>query len=313
MGCANIAQRLIIPNIRKSSRFEVVAVASRNLQKARAFANQFNCVALEGYQALLNMQEIDTVYMPLPTSLHYEWITKALEAKKHILCEKSFAMNFPEAKEIIEMATRQKLVVFENFMFPYHLQIEFVKSKINSGEIGQLRLFRSTFGFPPFEIDNNIRYKKILGGGALLDAGAYTLMAAQLFMGSEQKIESAILNNLGNEVDFQGAIQLVNENQLVSQLAFGFDNFYQNTIELWGTGGKITMERAFTAGSGYCPKIVIEKQGVKDEVSLPEDNQCFKILEDFADAIEKGEYDAKYNQILNQAYLINQINDYAKK
>lgn len=313
MGCADIARRIIIPNIIQCDRFELVAVASRSYAKAQSYSKQFYCDALEGYQTLLDRQDIDTIYIPLPTALHHEWIIKSLKAGKHVFSEKSIALNYQETLEIIEVAKKQKLVVFENFMFMYHSQIEFIKTKIAEGKVGTLRLFRSSFGFPPFDEKNNIRYKKELGGGSLLDAGSYTLMAAQLFLGDEQNIKSAVLNDLGNNVDFQGAIQLENKDHVVSQLAFGFDNFYQNTIELWGTSGKITIERAFTAPSGFSPKVIIEKQGIKEEIVLPHDNQCAKILFALAEAINSNSYDIKYKQILNQALLINQVNDYAKR
>jgi len=312
LGCADIANRLVIPNMILSGNYDVVAFASRDYNKAILFKNKFGGIAVKDYQALIERDDIDAVYIPLPPGLHYEWIIKALNAKKHVFSEKSITTNYNETKNIISLARTEKLVVFENFMFPFHSQFEFVKEKIANGAIGIIKLLRSSFGFPIFNAETNIRYKKKLGGGALFDAGAYTLMAAQLFLGSEQKIIGATLINNGKEVDFQGAVMLRNNAGIVSQLAFGFDNFYQNNIELWGSTGKLTVMRAFTAGPGFMPEIIIEQQNKYEKFILNADNHSIKILNAFYNAICNNNYDIQYKQILNQSNLMTNIKEYAK-
>jgi len=312
MGCADIAKRLVIPNLIASKKFEIAAIASRSLSKAQEMTNKFGGKPVEGYQQLLDLQEIDCVYIPLPTGLHHEWIIKSLKAGKHVFSEKSIALNSSEVREIIDLAKTNKLCVFENFMFPYHTQIEFVKEKIEQGMIGELRLLRSLFGFPVFNKKDNIRYKKDLGGGALLDCGAYALMAAQTFLGKKQKVLSSSLNSAENEVDFHGSITLLNENNIISQLSFGFDNYYQNNIELWGSSGKIIIHRAFTAGPNHIPEISIEKQGVKSTFSLPSDNHFLKIIDEFYFSILNN-YSSKYDEILNQSILLTNAYNLAHK
>ncbi|RZK25176.1 MAG: Gfo/Idh/MocA family oxidoreductase, partial [Flavobacterium sp.] len=285
LGCANVAKRLFIPNLLSSGLFNLVAVASRLPEKASHFSSLFNCEGLTGYSELLLRSDIQAIYIPLPTGLHFEWATKALLAGKHIIVEKSFSTKFFETKQIIELAKEKNLCVFENFMFVYHSQFDFVTKKISEGTIGDIRLLRSSFGFPPFDTNSNIRYQKDIGGGALLDAGAYTLMASQFFLGSNQEVLACSLENLNYQVDFQGSIMLKSSNGVVSQLAFGFDNFYQNNIELWGSKGKLIIERAFTAGPGYAPRILIEKENERNEYILPPDNHFHKILKRFYECI----------------------------
>ncbi|MDD2200123.1 MAG: Gfo/Idh/MocA family oxidoreductase [Bacteroidales bacterium] len=307
IGCASIAERLVIPNFIASGLFNVTHVASRTAEKANSFANKFNCKAIIGYDNLISIEELDAIYIPLPTGMHYEWVKKALVAGKHIFVEKSFTQSFNEAEELINIAIDNDLCIFENFMFPYHSQIKFVKKLIDDNTIGNIKLLRSCFGFPPFNAENNIRYKSNLGGGALLDAGAYTLMAAQLFLGLKQQVICSNLEKEDSDVDFQGSILLKNENNICSQLAFGFDNFYQNNIELWGSTGKITIERAFTAGPGFSPNITIEKQGCKKVQTLPPDNHFMKIMKDFHSCITSGNFNKKFQQLLNQSRLINVV------
>lgn len=309
LGCANIAERMMIPAILNSEHFELVAVASRTEDKGRKFALQFQCDFVVGYDKLLEL-DIDAVYIPLPTGLHYEWIMKSLKAGKHVIAEKSIATNLQEVEDIIELAKIKRLCVHENFMFQYHSQIDFVKVKL--AEIRKLKLFRSSFGFPKFSERSNFRYNKKLGGGVLLDAGAYTIKASQLFLGLEQEVDFAYLNNEGNEVDFQGSVILRNKDNIISQLAFGFDNFYQNKIELWGHSGKITMNRAFTAGPGFMPTILLEKQGVTAEYQLPVDNHFIKSVAIFAKNIKENNF-IEHEKILKQAILLDKVKRYGKK
>jgi len=297
LGCANIARRSVIPAIKSMEQFELIAIASRTLSKANDFAAQFDCSPIEGYDELLSTKDIDAVYIPLPTGMHLEWITKSLEAGKHVLCEKSLVENYSEAQQIIKLAKEKKLLIAENFMFPFHSQQAYVKTLLAEGEIGELRNFRSSFGFPPFADKNNIRYQKELGGGALLDAGTYPTKAAQMILGNELTVLSAHLyidKNL--DVDLWGSALLKSEDQnITAQLSFGFDNFYQCNYEIWGSKGKITVHRSFTAGPGFMPTITIEKQGISTTQTLKADNHFINLLENF----------------YNKSKLLTQIKDHA--
>lgn len=307
LGCADIANRLVIPNIIQTDKFDVVAVASRSMEKAIEFSKKFNCEPVEGYENLVSRKDIDAIYIPLPTGMHYEWIINSLKAGKHVLCEKALAIDINETLSIIALAREKKLCVFENFMFVFHSQFDFVKQQIKRDVIGDIRLLRSSFGFPPFNVDSNIRYKKELGGGALLDAGAYTTMAVHFLLGEKQQVLSSSLEEGNWEVDFQGSAMFKNETGIISQVAFGFDNFYQNNIELWGSKGKMTIERAFTAGPGFMPKVIIETQNNKTEIILPADNHFQKLLEKFAECIVTNQYDFLFEQIICQSRLLTEI------
>jgi len=130
LGCADIAKRLIIPNMIKSGLYEIVAVASRSKEKAQEFAGLFNCEPIIGYENLLSRKDIEAIYVPLPTGMHYEWIIKGLNAGKHIFAEKSLANEYTEVKAIVDLAIQKNLCVFENFMFVFHSQFDAVKSVI---------------------------------------------------------------------------------------------------------------------------------------------------------------------------------------
>jgi len=310
LGCANIAKRSIIPAIKEIPEFELIAIASRTMVKAEEFACQFNCEAIEGYQKLLNRKDIDVIYMPLPTGLHEEWVIKALEAGKHIFIEKSLAMSYRSAQKMVDLAKEKGLLIMENFMFLYHNQHNFVKELINRGEIGEIRCFRSSFGFPPLNSEN-FRYNARLGGGALLDAAAYTIRASQLFLGNNLSVEAATLNNESSEVDLYGGAYLKAENGLFAEVAFGFDNFYQCNYEIWGSKGKIIAQRAFTPGEDFRPTITVEQQGEVSNNKIDAENHFVTILKEFKRCVIENDVESKYEEILNQSRLLQELRDKA--
>ncbi len=306
LGCANIAKRSVVPAILTIPEFELIAIASRTKEKAEEFASLFNCEAITGYQELLDRKDIDVIYMPLPTGLHEEWVMKALEAKKHILIEKSLAMNFDSAKKMVAKAKQEELLIMENFMFIYHGQHQFVKELINKGAIGEIRCFRSSFGFPPLPNDN-FRYNKELGGGSLLDAAAYTVRASQLFLGNDLNVKAANLNYKDSEVDIYGGAYLKSQSGAFSEVAFGFDNFYQCNYEIWGSKGKITAQRAFTPGENFKPIITLEQQGEIFNYEVDAENHFVNLLQEFKRCVIENDKENKYNEILNQSRLLEEL------
>lgn len=310
LGCASIAKRSVIPAIKSIAEFELVAIASRTKEKAANFAEEFECDAVVGYQELIDRKDIDVIYMPLPTGLHEEWVVKALEAGKHIHIEKSLAMNYDSAKRMVELAREKGLLIMENFMFIYHQQHQFVKGLIAQGEIGEVRCFRSSFGFPPLEKDN-FRYNSELGGGALLDAAAYTVRVSQYFLGNDIKVEAATLNTMNTEVDLFGGAYLKAPNGMFAEVAVGFDNFYQCNYEIWGSKGKIISQRAFTPGVDFKPTITLEQQGDNINYEIGAENHFVNILNEFKRCVLENDFESKYNEILNQSRLLQELKDKA--
>ena len=308
MGCASIAQRLVIPAINSlPGQFELVAVASRTSEKASAIASQFNTEAITGYANLLDRSDIEAIYMPLPTGLHKEWITKSLQAGKHVFAEKSFAMNYAEASMLAEMAKEKNLLLMENFMFRHHAQHKWVWQQLKEKTIGDIRLFRSQFGFPPLD-RNSFRYDPLAGGGSLLDAAAYTVKASQWFLGNQLEVTSAILYmDAEKQVDIYGNASLINERGVVAQVSFGFDNFYQCNYEFWGSTGRIFADRAFTPKPTENPFMLLEKQGDQKKIEMPADNHFARILESFYNSIVSGNHQVHIDEIVNQARLLTNI------
>jgi predicted dehydrogenase len=311
LGCAAIAERSLIPAIVDLTElFQLSGISSRTEDKANKFAKLFNTKAYVGYQQALDDKTINAVYIPLPNSLHNEWVEKALKAGKHVLVEKSLACTYDQAVELNELAREYNLALVENFQFRFHSQLAYIQEVLKKGTIGEIRCIRSSFGFPGLSSENDIRYQTDLGGGALLDAGAYPVKIVQIFMGNDIEVKAANLNNISDkEVDIWGGAYLKQRNgDLFAEIAFGFQHFYQCNIEIWGSKGKLISNRIFTAGNNVKPQIEIETQDGKQNITLPEDKHFYNMLVYFSNVINNNNLKEKeYIENINQARLIHEI------
>ena len=158
LGCANIALRSIIPAIKNLKEyFMLEGIASRNPEKANKYALINNTKAFLSYQDLLDHDGLEAIYIPLPNALHAQWIEKALNRGLHVIAEKSLGCSFNEVKRLNDIAGQSDLALFENFQFRFHPQLKVIQELIANNEIGELRGVRSSFGFPPFPDQNDIR------------------------------------------------------------------------------------------------------------------------------------------------------------
>ena len=156
IGCANIADKYVLPALLQSANFNIVGIASRNKEKADDFAVKYRTKGYHSYENLLENPLLQAVYIPLPNSMHYEWISKSLEIGLHVLVEKSMACSYPDVLKLNNLAKEKNLVLIENFQFRFHSQLKYIKNLVDDGALGELRSLRSSFGFPPFQDKKNI-------------------------------------------------------------------------------------------------------------------------------------------------------------
>ena len=300
LGNANIARRSLIPAFTAHPAFEVMGVASRSGDIS--------------YADLLARKDVDLIYCPLPTGLHYEWVKRALEAGKHVLCEKSLACTYAEVQDLVDTARRNWRFLMESFQFRFHAQNLYVKELLARKAIGEIRQMTVRFGIPPFpEGAKNIRYSKELGGGALLDNGAYTVKCTTYLFGRENvRVLAAVHGGetslLGN-VDLTGAMMLT-VGGIPVQTAYGFDHFYQNGYEIWGKDGRISTVRAFTAREDFAAPVILETRAGK-EVKAFCDDHFARLLDYLAKMIPLGNYEEECEECLTQAKLLEDVHDCA--
>jgi predicted dehydrogenase len=191
LGAARITPTALITPARHVPEVEVAAVAARDRTRAEAFARKHGVPRVHAsYDALLADPDVDAIYNPLPNSLHAEWTIKALEAGKHVLCEKPFTSNAREAEEVAAAAERSGLVVMEAFHYRYHPLAEKMRDIVQSGRLGQLRRIEVWMHIP-LPSRKDIRYQLALAGGATMDLGAYTVHIARLLAGAEPSVTAA--------------------------------------------------------------------------------------------------------------------------
>ena len=315
LGTAAIAKRSLIPAIRDlPTYFNLIGVASRDKNKAANIARTLKKDAFFGYESIINDPKLDAIYIPLPNSLHYKWVNEALDRNINVLVEKSLACSLEEVVFLNQKAKVQNLVLIENFQFRFHKQLQVIQDLVNSGEIGELRSLNISFGFPPFADEDNIRYKTELGGGALLDAGAYTLKIAQIFLGPNIDVlcASSHICKKDNIDLYGGGFLKEKQGSKFANIAFGFDNHYQCRIELWGSLGKITADRIFTAPPDLDVPIILEKKDSTQNISVSRCNHFVEMLLYFNQLIQtKGNLGVEYEQNINQARLIDEFKKFS--
>lgn len=261
------------------------AVIDKERQKAQTFVEHYGGKIYEGYKTLITSPEIDVVYLPLPPALHFRWAKLALECGKHAYVEKPFTTSLSDTLTLLTLAKEKKLAVHENYMFVYHQQLQVIKELIASGEIGKVRQYRVSFGFPRRAV-GDFRYNKALGGGALLDAGGYCMKYASWLLGDTARLLCASSYHEPEfDVDIFGSCTMENAEGTVVQMSFGMDCDYKCELEAWGSTGTLTTGRILTAPDGLEPEMIIKHNQEYSTRKLPADNAFEKSIRRFYDCV----------------------------
>ncbi len=288
LSTANINRRLI-PAIRESARGEMVAVASRSLASAEAYAAKWQIPQpFASYEAMLASDAVDAVYVSLPNHLHAEWSIKAMQQGKHVLCEKPFALTLAEVDEMTAVSQQTGSVLTEAFMYRHHPQTKIVGEWVRNGRLGRITLVRSVFNYA-MASQENVRLVPDWGGGCLWDVGVYPLSLAQFIMRSPpQRVSgSQWLGESGVDEIFSGQLQYANGG--VAQISSSFCTPWHTFAEIIGTEGRITINRPFTGhNDGQRKLLFYPKDGEPEEIPVPEKSLYLGEVEDMHGAILDG-------------------------
>jgi predicted dehydrogenase len=247
LSTASISGRSILPAARASERGRVVAVASRDGARAEAYARENDISrAFGSYDELLADPEIDAVYIPLPNSLHAEWAIRAVEAGKHVLCEKPFSPSAAEVSAAFDAADANGVLLMEAFMYRHHPQTARAAALVSSGAIGDPRFVRTILAFPGvrFFRADNIRFDPGLAGGALMDVGSYCVSGARLVGGEPVRVHGTqVLGPTGADLSFAGTLEF--EGGLLAQFECGFTSHVRSELEVIGTEGRLLVRQPY--------------------------------------------------------------------
>ncbi len=259
----------------------VVAVASRDRARAEAYAREHGIERAHGsYEALLEDPEVEAVYVPLPNSMHVPWSIRALEAGKHVLCEKPLTRRAAEAEEAFAAAERAGRLLAEGFMWRHHPQVARLRALLDQGAIGRLRLVRAGFSFPIADA-GDIRMTSALDGGSLMDVGCYCLSATRVVAGAEPERVSGeqVIGGDGVDVAFSAVLRFPAD--VVGQFDCGFAVAKRGELEVAGDGGTILLRDPW---HGRAPAIELRRDGEVEDVPVEPANPYALELADFARA-----------------------------
>ena len=284
LSTAKINRALIKP-LNASKRTRLLAVASRSISSAEAYAREWNIPRAHGsYEALLADPEIDVIYNSLPNHLHAEWTIKALRAGKHVLCEKPFALTLAEVDAMSQAAHETGKVLAEAFMYLHHAQTLKIKEIVDSGVLGKLQLIKGAFTFT-LTREGNYRWMEEMGGGSIWDVGCYPISFARMIVGAEpvEVFGWQLTGQGGSDESFFGQMRFKDEVHM--QFDCGFRSPSRSFIEIVGTDATLNIPDPF-------------KPGRKNEIYLNHNNemQTIKIK---GDELYSGEVEDICDAILN--------------
>jgi len=250
LSTARINSALLDP-IRQAERSELVGVASRDLAKAEAYAKERGIPKAYGsYEAMLADPEIDVIYNPLPNSLHCEWMVKAAEAGKHVLCEKPIVTTLAELDQVEAAAKANDVTIFEAFMYLHHPQTLQVREMIQKGQLGSLQQINSWFHFylPP-ENSQNIRLSKGLSGGSAWDVGVYPNSMAIVMAGVGAPVEvwaDQVIGETGVDVALRAQMRFANG--VIAQISSSFRTPFREAAFIVGDQGLVNIVKPWKPG-----------------------------------------------------------------
>ena len=290
LGAANIAVRQVIPATQQSPLCSVVAIASRDYEKARAAADTLGIPRAYGsYQELINDPDVEAIYNPLPNHLHVPWTIRAAERGKHVLCEKPIARSAAEAEQLREVRQRTGVQIAEAFMVRTHPQWTAVRDLITSGRIGDLRLINGHFTYfrrDPADVRSNPEW----GGGALLDIGCYPITMSRWLFGEEPiEVVGQLEFDPDMHVDRVGSA-LLRFPSGQAAFTFGGQVALHQQMKMFGTRGHIAIDVPFNPPPGLPTRVVVDDGrdlvgSGSEEFAFPPVNQYTLQATRFAEAV----------------------------
>jgi xylose dehydrogenase (NAD/NADP) len=246
LSTARINQ-LVLEAAAESDRAEVIAVASRNGTRAETYAREHGIERAHGsYEALLEDTDVEAVYISLPNSMHAPWTLRALEAGKHVLCEKPFSRRLHEVEEAFDRAESAGLVLSEGFMWRHHPQAAKLAQLVAEGAIGRLRMVRAAFSFQLAAVHgaDDARFDPVLDGGALMDVGCYCVNAIRFLGGEPERVQGEqVVGESGVDVVFAGTLSLADD--VVAHFDCGFVIPRRSELEVVGEAGSLFTDNPF--------------------------------------------------------------------
>lgn len=297
LGCSGIGKSRTIPGLLSCENAELYAIAGRNEEKLKVYAEPFAPKKLyTDYQALLDDENVDAVYLPLPNGIHMEWVKKAAAAGKHILCEKPMALTEEQVREMFAAAKEHGVLLEEAYAYRHAQLVQKVKEIVDSGAIGRIRYLESKHS--TFDTNRSgIRYQKGNGGGAVYDVTCYNVSLASYLFGKDPE-DMSVYCGFDKEtgVDVSDAVMLRYEEGVTAMLYAGLDAYRRGCYSILGETGRIDVDHKFNSSgvchirvsTGACPQGAEYVDETTTEYTIWVDDNYKKEIELFSDAVLNG-------------------------
>ncbi|MBT9386155.1 Gfo/Idh/MocA family oxidoreductase [Pseudooceanicola sp. CBS1P-1] len=294
LGCAGIGRKAVLPAMRASALCQPLAIASRDIDRARATARDFAIPEARGsYQEILDDPRIEAVYIPLPNHLHVDWTIRALEAGKDVLCEKPLALTGAEAARVAETAERTGRRVTEAFMTRHHPQWQTALALVQEGRIGTLNAIQCLFSYANADPEN-VRNRADIGGGGLYDIGCYAIDSARYFFGAEPERVCALADLdpvFGTDRLTSGLMGFAGGRH--ASFTVATQSSLAQSLVLLGSTGRIVLDAPFNCPPDHAARLVIDPgqdlAGTGREVlTLPATDQYRAQLDAFVTALRRN-------------------------
>jgi D-xylose 1-dehydrogenase (NADP+, D-xylono-1,5-lactone-forming) len=278
--------RKVIPGMRASDKAELMAVASRDQRRAEEYAREWEIDRAYGsYQALLDDDDVDAVYISLPNTLHCDWSIRAVEAGKHVLCEKPMSRHVGDVESAFDAAEKNGRILMEAFMYRHNPQTARLRQLVDDGAIGDVRLVRSCFSYSLYDADN-IRLRTDVEGGSLMDVGCYCVSGSRLLAGEpEQLYGQQFVGPSGTDWVFSGTMRFTGD--VLAQFDCGTALPERDELEAIGESGSLFLDDPW-----HCVEPVIElrRDGELERIEVEHADSYRLEIENLSDAI-KGSAD----------------------
>jgi D-xylose 1-dehydrogenase (NADP+, D-xylono-1,5-lactone-forming) len=290
LGTATIAMEHVIPAISAARNAEIIAIASRDLKRAKGAAERL-CIprAYGSYEEILDDDNVDCMYVPVPNSMHCEWTLSALKAGRAVLCEKPMATSLAQMQEMVSTSQGTGALLGEAFMYRYHPQFKRLLDFVHKGTLGAVKIIRGSINFEIHE-GPDIRLNPALGGGVLLDVGCYPLDAMCIVL-NEAPIAAQATSLQRNGVDYLCAAILEFPNQRLGLMDCNFDTpWLQAPLEVVGEHAIFRLQNAYNPGRGDCKGSLITEDGGNVETFVVKGADMYKtMIESFSDSYQNGQ------------------------
>ena len=309
IACSSIARRRFLPAVASLDNLKIWRIGSRDIQKAKNFAEIFSSPHFGTYEDVLNDKSVDLIYISTPPHSHFELTAAALSAGKHVICEKPVANNLTDLIKLNEIATKNGSLFAEHYSFLHHGQHKIVKNLIKDGKIGEIKKIFGQYLYPMPNV-NDIRLKSDILGGVSHDSLGYPILAGLHYIDQDLLNASASITiNKKLNIDQYCSFNLnFGENEISGEVGMGAD--YHSIYEIIGTIGSIKIHRAYSVDPNFKPIISFRDKNLSFEKILPPSNQITEFLIAFIKNIDLYLSNNFYhNKFYYDSYRLRSIQD----